>query len=231
MKNISIIPRPAEIKVRPDYLDLRDIMGIMIAENSKELKNTADIFKSFLSPISNLKISPWNKSSGKYIKIIIEKKTSSKGGDYSLIIDDTGITLKASEEQGLYYGFQTFRQLAPVELEKNHTGNTKIRNCSIKDSPKFQYRGMHLDVSRHFFDIDFIKTYIDMIALHKMNFFHWHLTDDNGWRIEIEKYPDLSKNLHIELTEKTSLGEIGIPYFQKKNLLTGGFIQKKKLKK
>ena len=227
MKNISIIPKPAEIKVRPDYLDLRDIMGIMIAENSKELKNTADIFKSFLSPISNLKISPWNKSSGKYIKIIIEKKTSSKEGDYSLIIDDTGITLKASAEQGLYYGFQTFRQLAPVELEKNHTGNTKIRNCSIKDSPKFQYRGMHLDVSRHFFDIDFIKTYIDMIALHKMNFFHWHLTDDNGWRIEIEKYPDLSKNLHIELTEKTSLGEIGIPYFQKKNLLTGGFIQKR----
>ena len=74
MNNISIIPKPAEVKVRPDYLDLRDIMGIMIAENSKELKNTADIFKSFLSPISNLKISPWNKSSGKYIKIIIDKK-------------------------------------------------------------------------------------------------------------------------------------------------------------
>ena len=141
-----------------------------------------------------------------------------------MIIDDTGITLKASEEQGLYYGFQTFRQLAPVELEKNYPGNTKIRNCSIKDSPKFQYRGMHLDVSRHFFDIDFIKTYIDMIALHKMNFFHWHLTD-NGWRIEIEKYPDLSKNLHIELTEKTNLA-IGIPYFQKKTYLRG-FIQKR----
>ena len=230
MKNISIIPRPAEIKVRPDYIDLRDIMGIMIAENSKELKNTADIFKSFLSPISNLKISPWNKSSGKYIKIIIEKKTSSKEGDYSLIIDDTGITLKASAEQGLYYGFQTFRQLAPVELEKNHPGNTKIRNCSIKDSPKFQYRGMHLDVSRHFFDIDFIKTYIDMIALHKMNFFHWHLTDDNGWRIEIEKYPDLSEKSAYRVDRENQPWRDWDPILPGEKPTYGGFYSKKEIK-
>ena len=167
MKKISIIPKPTSIEIKPDHLSLKKIKGIMIIENSKELINIANVFRKFLSPISNLEILPWDKNSNKYLKIIIEKKTKIKKGEYSLIIDaETGITLQASTEEGLYYGFQTFRQLAPIELEKKQNNDgIIIQNCSIKDSPKFQYRGMHLDVSRHFFNVDFIKTYIDMIAL------------------------------------------------------------------
>ena len=81
------------------------------------------------------------------------------------------------------------RELEKYQIPKE----TTIPVCRIVDLPTFSYRGMHLDVSRHFFDISFIKTYLDMIALHKMNVFHWHLTDDNGWRIEIKKYPELIK--------------------------------------
>ena len=93
----------------------------------------------------------------------------------------------------MFYGFQTFRQLCDPELEKKVVKDLLIQNCEILDMPKFGYRGMHLDVSRHFFDVNFIKTYLDMISFHKMNVFHWHLTDDNGWRIEIDKYPELTK--------------------------------------
>ena len=104
------------------------------------------------------------------------------------------ITLEASHESGLFYGFQSFRQLCDPKLEKGlRPQNSFIPSCEITDSPSFSYRGMHLDVSRHFFNISFIKTYIDMMALHKMNVFHWHLTDDNGWRIEIKKYPLLTE--------------------------------------
>ena len=82
----------------------------------------------------------------------------------------------------MFYGYQTFRQICEPDLEggKNED-STKIPCLEIVDEPIFSYRGMHLDVSRHFFDVDFIKTYIDMIALHKMNVIHWHKTPDKGW--------------------------------------------------
>ena len=232
MKNISIIPQPTSIKIKPGYIYLKKIKGIMIIENSERLVNIATIFKKFLYPISNLEILPWDKNSDKYLKIIIRNNNIKKNG-YNLTIGaESGVVLEASTEQGLYYGFQTFRQLAPVELEKKESSDTiKIRNCSIEDSPKFQYRGMHLDVSRHFFDIDFIKTYIDMIALHKMNFFHWHLTDDNGWRIEIEQYPDLSKKSAYRVDRESQPWRDWEPILPGEKPTYGGFYSKDEIKK
>ena len=231
MKNISIIPQPTSIKIKPGYIYLKKIKGIMIIENSERLVKIANIFKKFLYPISNLEVLPWDKNSDKYLKIIIRNNNIKENG-YNLTIDaESGIVLEASTEKGLYYGFQTFRQLAPVELEKKESSNTiKIRNCSIEDSPKFQYRGMHLDVSRHFFDIDFIKTYIDMIALHKMNFFHWHLTDDNGWRIEIEQYPDLSKKSAYRVDRERQPWRDWAPILPGEKPTYGGFYSKDEIK-
>src|SRR4029079_6009546 len=96
---------------------------------------------------------------------------------------------------GVFYGIQTLIQLLPVSNDKPKTVNDKlpIPFVSITDYPRFFYRGMHLDVCRHFFPVSFVKKYIDYIALHKMNYFHWHLTEDQGWRIEIKKYPNLTK--------------------------------------
>lgn len=114
---------------------------------------------------------------------------------YELSIKSGSIHIVAKDEPGMFYAIQTLRQLLPVAVE-NTTQSLEghaIPSALIKDFPRFGWRGMHLDVSRHFFPADFIKQYIDMIALHKMNTFHWHLTDDNGWRLEIKKYPKLTE--------------------------------------
>ena len=107
---------------------------------------------------------------------------------YQLSITPQKIDLKAKTSAGLFYGIQSLRQLA---MKKE--GHLYFPALEIKDAPRYSYRGLHLDVGRHFFPVDFIKKYIDLLAYHKMNRFHWHLTEDQGWRIEIKKYPKLAQ--------------------------------------
>ena len=101
-----------------------------------------------------------------------------------------GIQINGQTENGVFYGCQTLRKSIPAEAQG---ADILLPAGSIKDEPRFTYRGMHLDVCRHFFPLEFIKEYIDLLALHNMNTFHWHLTDDQGWRIEIKKYPKLTE--------------------------------------
>ena len=103
-------------------------------------------------------------------------------GHYAIDVSEDGITVKSSGLHGLNYACQTLRQMYP-----------DIPCCRIRDFPRFRYRGMHLDVSRHFFSVREVKRYIDIMELHKMNILHWHLTDDQGWRVEIRKYPLLTE--------------------------------------
>jgi len=115
---------------------------------------------------------------------------------YVLDVTASHVQISAKGARGLFYGVQTLRQLLPPEVDAS--GKTAgvtwtLPAIRIEDSPRFLYRGMHLDVSRHFFSLDFVKRYIDLMALYKMNTFHWHLTDDQGWRIEIKKYPKLTE--------------------------------------
>jgi hexosaminidase len=115
---------------------------------------------------------------------------------YDLLVTRKGIVIKAFRPSGLFYGVQTLLQLMPPEVfgDEPFTGNElTIPAVYITDKPRYSWRGMHLDVSRHFFPVEFVKQYIDLLAMHKMNVFHWHLTDDNGWRIEIKKYPLLTE--------------------------------------
>ena len=114
---------------------------------------------------------------------------------YILDIKPNKIKIKAKKDQGAFYAVQTLRQLLPPEFENGTYKNEEIAiQCvTIKDEPQFKYRGMHLDVGRHMFSVNFIKKYIDALAMLKMNTFHWHLTEDQGWRIEIKKYPKLQE--------------------------------------
>ncbi len=109
-------------------------------------------------------------------------------GRYTMKVSSSGIVITGDTHAGTFYGIQTLIQLLPVKPRAAFT----IRAVSIDDYPRFGYRGLHLDVGRHFFPVAFVKKYIDYIALHKMNYFHWHLTEDQGWRIEIKKYPRLT---------------------------------------
>ena len=113
---------------------------------------------------------------------------SSNEEEYKLDIYSNAILLQANSHAGLFYGVQSLLQLLPANKPTQY-----LPLLSITDSPAFVWRGMHLDVARHFFPIDFIKKYLDMMAMYKMNRFHWHLTEDQGWRIEIKKYPLLTE--------------------------------------
>jgi hexosaminidase len=116
---------------------------------------------------------------------------------YRLEVTPGGVVIRARTAAGLFYGAQTLRQLLPAGTfgpTKNTSRDAVTIPCvRIEDYPRFQWRGMHLDVSRHFFDVEFVKRYLDQLAMHKFNVFHWHLTDDDGWRIEIKKYPRLTQ--------------------------------------
>lgn len=140
------------------------------------------------------------KPDSSFIILAIDEKGEYENEEaYRLSVTERGIQINANTRAGLFYGIQTLRQLFPAEIEHTDPSlvpkNTswEIRAVKVYDYPRFGYRGMHLDVARHFFPVEFVKKYIDLLALYKFNRFHWHLTEDQGWRIEIKKYPKLTE--------------------------------------
>ena len=129
--------------------------------------------------------------------VFFDLDTSIADEGYSLDIDPSKIIIKASSAAGFYYAVQSLKQLLPIAVYGDKKSDSveewEVPCAHIDDAPRFSYRGMHLDVARHFFSVDEVKRYIDLLAMHKLNVFHWHLTDDQGWRIEIKKYPKLTE--------------------------------------
>ncbi|MCM1115038.1 MAG: beta-N-acetylhexosaminidase [Clostridium sp.] len=121
-------------------------------------------------------------------RLIIQKDDSLKSEAYKLEITKDNIIIQASDETGAYYALQSLRQLSRYEL-----GERTVRCCVIEDAPRFKWRGLQLDSSRHFWSVAFIKKYLDIMFMMKLNVFHWHITDDQGWRLEIKKYPLLTE--------------------------------------
>ncbi len=115
-----------------------------------------------------------------------------KPGAYRLEVNEKSITLQAKEGAGMFYAIETLRQLLPAAIENSRQQQWKLPAVTISDQPAFSWRGMHLDVSRHFFSLEYLRKYADLMALYKLNKLHLHLTDDQGWRIEIKKYPLLT---------------------------------------
>ena len=121
--------------------------------------------------------------------LVLEENAALPDEGYQLSIDEDGLRLAAASAAGFFYGAQTIRQLLPVDC----AGTAQLPCAQIEDAPRFAWRGMHLDVCRHFFPVDFVKRYLDWMALHKYNVFHWHLTEDQGWRLAVDKYPKLQE--------------------------------------
>jgi hexosaminidase len=144
---------------------------------------------------------------------------------YTLTIDDNGVTIAAPAGAGLFYGAQTLIQIFPTEAP----AEIELPYVSISDSPRFAYRGLHLDVSRHMFPVEAVKKYIDLASRHKFNRFHWHLTDDQGWRIEIKKYPKLQEVGAYR--DQTVIGHAGNPKEEKYDgKRYGGFYTQEEVK-
>ena len=191
---LSIIPFPADVKLSGGSFEISAKTKIIFTDETKAL---ADYLKERMSSETGLKLDTEKQKNGikyfNYIILEIEKNSSLNEEAYSLSSSNAGVRIKASTEHGVFNGIQTLRQMYLNNFTKTKSQSVKISCAEIKDSPRFGWRGLNLDCGRHFMSKDFVKRYIDLLALHKMNVFHWHLTEDQGWRIEIKKYPELTK--------------------------------------
>jgi hexosaminidase len=179
---ISIVPKPVSLVAGKGNKQWSD--NITIVARSADEKQVAAIFTEMLKP--TVKASTKDASTEKNKIIFSTIKDPSLGNEgYKLSVNDGGAVIQANAGAGLFYGAQTFLQL--------FDSSKKTPFVEITDYPRFSYRGLHLDVGRHMFPPEFIKKYIDVMARNKFNRFHWHLTEDQGWRIEIKKYPKLQQ--------------------------------------
>ncbi len=183
-----IIPKPQELVISNGRFLVKPSTKISIDEG---LMNESDYLVSILNAATGYQITT---SDSGTIKLKLDASIENEEG-YKLTVTSSKIILAAKTSKGIFYGIQSLRQLMPVsiELKDGSVSELTIPSVEIIDNPRFGYRGMHLDVARHFFGVEDIKKYIDLIAMHKMNTFHWHLTEDQGWRIEIKKYPKLTE--------------------------------------
>src|SRR5437762_3638040 len=200
---INIIPQPASIKQPKIALKFSITPATQIVLEGSNLETVASYLSDYFDQFYHFKLKVVKNATGNNsIFLNYERMDNPIIGAYSMTVDNKGVYITGDNETGVFYGVQTLIQLLPVDSagsqitnQKSQITNLKLQipYLSIKDYPRFEYRGMHLDCGRHFFPVSFIKKYIDYLALHKMNYFHWHLTEDQGWRIEIKKYPNLTK--------------------------------------
>ncbi|MBL0273414.1 MAG: family 20 glycosylhydrolase [Chitinophagaceae bacterium] len=194
-QQVQIIPQPVSLKQPKIAASFSISPSTEIVLEGSYMDNSISFFNDYLQRFYFFKLPVVKKStSNNVIRLNFERLDHEIAGAYHMVVDSKGVYIAGDNEAGVFYGIQTLIQLLPIPDAKVNTRPKKltIPYVSVEDAPRFAYRGLHLDVSRHFFPVSFIKTYIDYIALHKMNYFHWHLTDDQGWRIEIKKYPRLT---------------------------------------
>ncbi|MRR18835.1 beta-N-acetylglucosaminidase [bacterium] len=190
----ALIPVPVQMDVAKGVFVLRPSARISYT-GGKEAGAVAEQLAALLGPATGLDLSTSEGSNGDF-RLVTDNSGEWKPEEYRLDVTKRRVTLTAATPEGLFRGIQTIRQLFPPQTESSNLISDvrwTIPCVSVTDYPRFEWRGMHLDVSRHFFDVEFIKRYIDILAMHKLNVFHWHLVDDQGWRIEIKKYPGLTE--------------------------------------
>jgi len=188
---VSIIPQPVSVKQPKIAANFNLSASTALVLEGSSLENVANFLNNYLDQVYHMKLKVSKTSHGNNaIRLNFERMDQTVPGAYRMTVDNKGVYIAGDNETGVFYGIQTLIQLLPTQIPNS---KLQIPYVSITDYPRFAYRGMHLDCGRHFFPVSFIKKYIDYIALHKMNYFHWHLTEDQGWRIEIKKYPRLTE--------------------------------------
>lgn len=197
--NISIIPKPQNVEVKSGSFEFTNKIVIVSQLNSDKINYAINYFSNKLKRVGSFEISKSEKmpTDNESIIVITQNESKDFGEEaYNLKVTDVQIAIEVANGSGLFYAFQTILQLLPPQV----FSDSKIENIqfavpcvTISDSPKYKWRGFMLDVSRHFFPKEFIFDVLDYLAIHKMNTFHWHLVDDQGWRIEIKKYPKLTE--------------------------------------
>ncbi|RUA12375.1 MAG: beta-N-acetylglucosaminidase [Flavobacteriia bacterium] len=190
----SVIPKPEKLTPKKGSFVINSDTKIT---GDQSLKHEGNYLAELLNTPTGYALSFKQGKSDKKntISLVLDDKIENDEG-YTLSVSPDKIVIAGKNAKGVFYGIQTLRQLLPPELESKKAVadvKWKVPSVEIVDSPRYVYRGMHLDVGRHMFPVATIKEFIDLIAMHKMNTFHWHLTEDQGWRIEIKKYPRLTE--------------------------------------
>lgn len=224
--NYQVIPLPQEVSLtQGNPFNLNGNVLIAYPENNALLQRNAEFLSEYIRQSTDYAPKTKAIAAGEQvtnaITLGLDPGIANKEG-YVLTTTPEGISINGQTENGVFYGIQTLRKSIPAEAKG---ATILIPAGEIKDEPRFPYRGMHLDVGRHFFPIEFIKKYIDLLALHNMNTFHWHLTEDQGWRIEIKKYPKLT-----EIGSQRSRTVIGKNTQEYDNTPYGGFYTQEEAK-
>jgi hexosaminidase len=193
---VSIIPKPVSLTAKPGRFAL--VAGTII-ETDTATRDLGYRLAGYLEPATgfHLRVQTYAAATASRISLALDPRLDRLGPEgYTLDVQPARILVRAAKRAGIFYGLQSLRQLLPPEIfrEARVEGVAwTVPAVRIEDKPRFAWRGMHLDVGRHFMPREFVKKYLDLLALHKMNTFHWHLTEDQGWRIEIRKYPRLTQ--------------------------------------
>ncbi len=191
---LDLVPIPAEVNLGSGVFRIDAETRIVVsAPANGSLENIGHLLAGFLEPVLGfeLPVVTGGGENGNSILLVVNEGSDLGEEAYHLRSQPASVTISGSAEAGIFYGVQTLRQMVRAVPGESFSGT--IRAAEISDHPRFGYRGMHLDVGRHMFPVAFIKKYIDLISTYKFNRFHWHLTEDQGWRIEILKYPRLTE--------------------------------------
>jgi len=185
-KDVEVVPAVEQIEMEDGYFEF--LSDVNIHYEDEALLPVARLLDSGLDQTTNVK--PGDpESQNNVVRLLLDRSIEGLGEEgYILTVTEKQIQIAAPTQAGVFYGIQTLIQLYGTDKKEER----RIPCMTIKDWPRFKWRGMHLDESRHFHGKEFVKKFIDILAMHKLNVFHWHLTDDQGWRIEIEQYPRLT---------------------------------------
>ena len=182
-----VVPLPQEITATNGTGFEMSSQTPIVYQGDEAMQRNAQFLAQYIKEKTGLELNVTDAASAKAITLAIGEVSENKEG-YKLTVNAEGVNITGASAAGVFYGIQTLRKSLPAQ----QCASINLPAVEVNDYPRFSYRGAHFDVSRHFFTMDSVKRFIDMLALHNINRFHWHLTDDQGWRIEIKKYPKLS---------------------------------------
>lgn len=191
--NLDVIPQPQEIVLARDttpFIIDRSTTIVYPATNEK-MHRTADFLATFIKEMTGTEVRVSDKGKSSNAIILAVDSTMGHPEGYKLQITPEKVLLTGGSEAGVFYGIQTIHKALPIL--KDGKVAAALPAGTVTDFPRFRYRGFMIDVGRHFFPVSYLKQMIDLMALHNINYFHWHLTEDQGWRIEIKKYPKLTE--------------------------------------
>ena len=224
--NYNVVPRPTQIQQPASKGEFAlNAQTRIVADGSKASQRNARFLQQFVEERTGWRLAISKKAKGTNNIVLRDRLQNTNPEAYRLTVGAQGITIQGASTAGTFYGIQTLRKSLPHVANKAANTSIALPFVDINDAPRFAYRGAHLDVARHFVNTDSIRRFIDMIALHNINRFHWHLTDDQGSRIEIKRYPRLTEigSRRSGTVVKKNWGtHDGIPY--------GGYYTQKELR-